>query len=423
MVAGDIEPNEGTIIRPGSVVYCPQTVDHLNSEIRDLAASWETDDFSLRGRLDLEPGDLERWTTLSPGERKRRQIGAALSADCDVPLLDEPTNHIDAPARTVLLDALERFSGVGLIVSHDRGVLNQLCSRTARIDHQTVQVWNGPYDTARVEWERSTAAAVDEHQRLRSEERRLRQRARQQRQSLEQGEAAARRAVRQAGTEDKDARSMEAKARRSAGAKAGAQRVTHTNARAERTGRDSEETALIKELGGSVFLDYEPARRPVVLSWDGPVQTPDHTLITNASVSVRRSDRIWLRRPNGSGKTTLMTAMLSATTIPADKILWLPQDQTGPERRALVQRVRDLDQVALGRVLNIVAGLGAEPDRFLVSEEPSPGEERKLTLAFGMGSHVVSRARRTYQPSRSSIDRAAADGLGRLPRCDLDGQP
>ncbi|MCA9518700.1 MAG: ATP-binding cassette domain-containing protein, partial [Myxococcales bacterium] len=41
----------------------------------------------------LDPDDVPRWPTLSPGERKRWQIAAALAARPDVLLLDEPTNH------------------------------------------------------------------------------------------------------------------------------------------------------------------------------------------------------------------------------------------------------------------------------------------------------------------------------------------
>jgi ATPase subunit of ABC transporter with duplicated ATPase domains len=67
VLAGENAPTDGVVTR----------VDGLAAE--------------LRGRLALDPGELERWETLSPGERKRWQIAAALAREPDVLLLDEPT--------------------------------------------------------------------------------------------------------------------------------------------------------------------------------------------------------------------------------------------------------------------------------------------------------------------------------------------
>ena len=79
--------------------------------------------------LSLRADELARWPTLSPGERKRWQVGAALAARPDVLILDEPTNHLDAEARAVLVAVLERFSGIGVLVSHDRELLDALDAR------------------------------------------------------------------------------------------------------------------------------------------------------------------------------------------------------------------------------------------------------------------------------------------------------
>ena len=388
LILGDLEPDVGHIERPTNIVFCPQTLDEVTPSIRRFASSWETSDFTLRGRLGLESDDLERWPTLSPGERKRWQIGAALSGDPDALLLDEPTNHIDAQARGLLLDALERFTGVGLIVSHDRSLLNQLCVRTARVTMTNIELWSGSYDTARVEWERELASAVEAKQSLRAEERRLRQRSHQQRQTLEKGQAAARRTVREAGVRDKDARSMEAKGRREAGAAAGARRVTQTSGRMQRVGEAADALNVAKQLGGSVFVDFEPSRRPVLLEWDGPVIAGGQVLVAHASVALGRDDRVWLRGPNGSGKTTLLTSMLHAASLPTNRVLWLPQDQTAAERAAVLATVAGLDRTVKGRVLSVVAALGVDPDQLLASVQPSPGEARKLTLALGLGGHA-----------------------------------
>jgi ATPase subunit of ABC transporter with duplicated ATPase domains len=98
LVAGAIAPSGGTVrVEPGlaRVVLCPQRVDDPGPDTAALASRDDGEARRLRGALRLDPADLVRWATCSPGERKRWQLGAALAADPDVLLLDEPTNHAD----------------------------------------------------------------------------------------------------------------------------------------------------------------------------------------------------------------------------------------------------------------------------------------------------------------------------------------
>ena len=129
MVAGALAPSSGILrVEPGGarVVLCPQRVDEPGADAAALAARDDGEARRLRGALRLDPADLLRWATCSPGERKRWQLGAALAAGPDVLLLDEPTNHVDGEARPLLLGALRRFGGLGVVVSHDRAVLEAL---------------------------------------------------------------------------------------------------------------------------------------------------------------------------------------------------------------------------------------------------------------------------------------------------------
>jgi ATPase subunit of ABC transporter with duplicated ATPase domains len=100
---------------------------------------------------------------------------------------------------------------------------------------------------------------------------------------------------------------------------------------------------------------------------------------------VERDTRVWLRGANGAGKTTLLTRVLAAAGLPADRVLWLPQDLAATEERALLAQVLALDPEVRGRVLAVVAALGVDPDVLLATEQPSPGEARKLAMALGLG--------------------------------------
>ena len=128
LIAGDLEPAAGHVyLDPprGLIRACAQTVEAKTSEIAAFARATDGVARRIHGELRLDSPTLARWPTLSPGERKRWQVGAALGAEPAVLILDEPTDHLDIEARELLIAGLERFRGIGIIVSHDRALLHQ----------------------------------------------------------------------------------------------------------------------------------------------------------------------------------------------------------------------------------------------------------------------------------------------------------
>ena len=65
---------------------------------------------------------------LSGGQRNRLGMVKTLLQDANLLLLDEPTNHLDIPSKDVLLDALQRYTGTILFVSHDHDFVNSLAT-------------------------------------------------------------------------------------------------------------------------------------------------------------------------------------------------------------------------------------------------------------------------------------------------------
>ncbi len=82
---------------------------------------------------------------LSGGEKARVVLSFLLSTPHNFLVLDEPTNHLDIKSREVLLDALKRYEGTVMIVSHDRFFLHALTNRVFEVDHGQIIVYEGDY--------------------------------------------------------------------------------------------------------------------------------------------------------------------------------------------------------------------------------------------------------------------------------------
>jgi len=395
LVAGELEPWEGRVrLRPegARVVLCPQRVDAPQESVRELASRLVDGraggaERRIAAGLDLSAGDVPRWPTLSPGERKRWQIAAALTAQPDVLLLDEPTNHVDAGARRLLVEELGRFRGVGVVVSHDRALLEGLTSRTLRLEAGALRAFDGPYGTARAAWEEQAKAARLGRQSAQDEARRAARKLADARRARDAADRA--RSGRNRDPKDRDSRSIGAKNARSRAESRLGQLVRARRSEAERALAAIPGAPGPEDPGRGVFVGWERPARPVLLALQaGEVRAGDRVVLREVAATLGRGDRVRIAGPNGSGKTTLLSAMVAGSTLPPGKLLHLPQELSPGAGRALLAEVRALAPEVRGRVLSLVAALGSDPARLLASADPSPGEVRKLALALGLGRHA-----------------------------------
>ncbi len=88
----------------------------------------------------------KRIANLSGGEKSRVILATLLGRPLNFLVLDEPTNHLDIQSRDVLLDALQKFEGTVILVSHDRHFLRSLVNRVFEIDHGEMRIYEGDYD-------------------------------------------------------------------------------------------------------------------------------------------------------------------------------------------------------------------------------------------------------------------------------------
>ena len=100
---------------------------------------------------------FKRIGVLSGGERNRYALLRMLLHPVNFLLLDEPTNHLDMRAKDVLLEALSKYTGTVVFVSHDRYFIDQLATRVFEVGEGRVEVYPGNYEDYR--WRKEGGAA------------------------------------------------------------------------------------------------------------------------------------------------------------------------------------------------------------------------------------------------------------------------
>jgi len=83
---------------------------------------------------------------LSGGERGRVSLAKLMLSESNFLILDEPTNHLDITSKEILEQALNRYTGTILYVSHDRYFINQTAQRILELTNQTFIDYKGDYD-------------------------------------------------------------------------------------------------------------------------------------------------------------------------------------------------------------------------------------------------------------------------------------
>ena len=153
--AGRLQPLAGSIqyghnVRVG---YYDQTLGDLDPKGTVIDEVWNLDHTrteeqvrSYLAQFSFFDDDVFKKTRdLSGGERGRLALAKIMYVGGNLMLLDEPTNHLDVYTREALEEALERFTGALVVVSHDRYFIDRVAENIILVEDGQAEVYAGNY--------------------------------------------------------------------------------------------------------------------------------------------------------------------------------------------------------------------------------------------------------------------------------------
>jgi ATPase subunit of ABC transporter with duplicated ATPase domains len=156
LVAGESQPDRGIVARGPSVkmgYFAQHAMEVLDGDSTVL--QFLEDSFPQAGQAPLRAlagcfgfsGDEieKKCRVLSGGEKARLVMARMLFDPPNFLVLDEPTNHLDIATKQMLIEALSRYEGAMLFVSHDRHFLAALSNRVLELTPDGLHTYGGGY--------------------------------------------------------------------------------------------------------------------------------------------------------------------------------------------------------------------------------------------------------------------------------------
>lgn len=378
IAAGLLRPDSGSVSPGLFAAYCQQDSSLEPCNLEDLATNWGQEARRAKELLGVEDDWLWRHVELSGGQQKRVQIACALFARPDVLVMDEPTNDLDVAAKEMVFAALSSFKGIGILISHDRALLDGLVGQSLVFEGAKATMRPGGYSKASEQATLERDAALRSRADARREAKRLESEA--QRRSVEADKQKAKRSRARLDRKDSDGRERIGRAIVSGKDGVAGKLAASMERRLERANGSLEALRVEKRYEPRLEgFGSQSKGRSVAHAKAATLRAGDFA-ISVPELWIDPADHVVLSGRNGTGKSLIVRHVMEA--VPKGvATAYVPQEVGEAERASSLQMLHQAKPEARGRALSIVAGLNSDPDRILDGNDLSPGELRKLMLA------------------------------------------
>ncbi|PYZ91707.1 ABC-F type ribosomal protection protein [Salipaludibacillus keqinensis] len=285
ILVGELEPDTGVVKHLVAEAYIPQL-----QELNDAPSN----------HRQLHQWHVTEQDGLSGGEQTRKKIATALASGARLIFADEPTSHLDVEGIQLFEEEMLAFDGACILISHDRELLDRICTTIWEVDNGTVTLYQGNYSDYAEQKSHSQERNWFEYEQYKKEKERLTV----AKQEKSQRSSSLRKAPRRMGNSEArlHKRSVgKQKAKLDKSGKAIQSRIDQLEKK-EKPRMDSEVTFDLAE--------FPLIHSRTAVSFDHlTVSAGENMLVHNFTASIKTASKVAVIGKNGAGKSTLLSML------------------------------------------------------------------------------------------------------------------
>ena len=349
MISGRIKPDTGEIICHQNIIYMEQ-FEELDSENKHL----------------------------SGGEKKKQAFNKKIVNQNGILLLDEPSSNLDRNAINYIEKELKRYKGPILLISHDRSLLDEICTSIIEIANGKVKKYEGNYSKYKLQKEAEIKRKEFEYVQYIEEKHRL-----------EKAIQISKNTAKEIRKTPKRMGNSEARLHKRGVENIREKLEGHTNAL--KTRLDKLEVKEKPQNDSKIYMQYQTDQKvksKIAIRIENlNIQLGDKILFKNANGIVKTNSKTALIGENGIGKTTLIKEIMqqhnSIKINPNVKIGYFSQDFTNLNMQtSIIENVMKDTKQSEVFVKNILANLlFKDKDLDKKIKDLSGGERVKVSIA------------------------------------------
>lgn len=335
LIAKSLKPQEGNIVGNELVYYCEQELHEKPNGFEEFIYTYNTKTFKLKELLLIEDEWFYRWETLSFGERKRIQIAIALFLEPDVLLLDEPSNHLDIKTKEILLNSLKNFKGIGILISHDRELLNSLCNNTVIIKNKKIYNYKTTFQKAIEELDLYFNFLQKENDNINSKVKKLQNNIQTQKEKVSQSKS--RLSKKNVNTKDKSLKEKINLAKLTGKDKPESKLVTSFSKKAHELSSKRNEIEKNFDKGITIKDINSKKENFSFLLEKGQLSLSKNKVLKYENLCLNKGDKIVIIGENGVGKSSFLKLLISKIA-PFKNYLYLPQEIEKNQKKSFLKQ-------------------------------------------------------------------------------------